>query len=93
MTESECDFGEMNGCKLDSLSLWGSGNRKYSDWENNVDKLFNIMAGVEKCENLRNSLTEISPGYSSFINMSENFEPEIKNRYPLLINIKIHGAY
>ena len=87
ITDSECNFGEMNGCKLKTISLHKSDDEYYSNWVHNRKRLHNILAGIDKCENLRNSIKRIRLFSEFNEELAEEFSDEVSKNFPRLKHI------
>ena len=89
LTDDECDFGEMKDCKIQNLNLYHCGNKlaDFSNWEDKINRLSNILTGVENCENLRNSLQKMCLTYQYSFLYKDILENELK-KYPKLSHIK-----
>ena len=79
---SDFDFGEMIGCKIEFLAMHQSGNDYGSYWTENIKSLFNVFAGINNCEWMRSSMIEISlfdHCYSGIIEIKEKIRQNFKN--------------
>ena len=65
LTKTECDFGNIDDCKIEKFSLKETGNPLQSNWEKYPKRLTNIIDGILKCQGLRNSLKEIDINHLS----------------------------
>ena len=82
--DSECNFGEMRGCKITMLSLSESWKTQYWDLEEHKQWNFNILAGIGKCRNLRNALTKIDLCSIYSLNWKSDIESAIVERFKWL---------
>ena len=85
----ECNFGDINECRIKQLDFRWSGDFGLSDWRGNEKILFNILKGVEKCENLRSTLDLIDLTSEYLSDIKEEIKTKIQNKFPLLKNITI----
>ena len=59
LTDYEWDFGNMHDCKIEILDLRECGNKSYSNWNVNKNRLDNILNGIDRCDNLKNTLKKV----------------------------------
>ena len=89
LTDSECNFKDMRGCKISLLDLEDCGNENYSNWTKNKSRLFNILSGVSSCQSLRESLKEINLKYKCTLAVISKIRQEISCKFKGIDNIKI----
>ena len=65
----------MHGCKIEHLNLKNCGLKYLSNWSFKRQRLYNIIIGIDKCANLRNSLKSID---LSFYNWEKDKEIFVK---------------
>ena len=88
LTNFECDFGDMYGCNIYSLMLFNCGGPLFSNWVNNSERLFNIISGIEKWRNLKDSIKYINLYFFTINEEYKELESEIQRRFPNLSHIE-----
>ena len=64
-----------------------TGNKENSDWFQNIERCFNILTGIEKCVNLRNSISMIELDYSATSDKKDKTTLAISNKYSSIIHL------
>ena len=88
LTDYEWDFGKMNWCKITTLDMKFSGEELLSNWMEKINRLLNILTGIDLWENLRNSLQKINLYYLD-TNADLNKLKDQLLKYPRLKHIEI----
>ena len=86
-TDFEWNFGEMRDSKIRILNFKSTGHKNFSNWNDNQHRLENIIIGIDRCENFRNSLNEIILSYDE-IEANNDYLRELLERYPRLRHIQ-----
>ena len=86
-SDTECDFGEMKEWKIKTLNLHNWGIKSLSNWNDNIFRLENILIGIEKCQNLRESLQKVIITFFCADLDREALKDKI-SAYPLLKHIE-----
>ena len=59
LTDSEFDFGQMEGCKIEALKI-SYADKVYDSWSDYEDSLMKIFVAIIHCSNLIRSLRKLS---------------------------------
>ena len=79
--DSEWDFGkEMEGCKIEFISLMCSGGSSYSNWGQNPARFENLIAAIAKWEPLVKTLKTL---YIGDCDITKAKAQEVLNKYKL----------
>ena len=79
--DSEWDFGkEMEGCKIEYIQFYSSGDSSYSNWGQNPARFENLIAAIAKWEPLLKTLKKLSIGYCDITKAKAQ---EVLNKYKL----------
>ena len=82
LSNNECNFGEMKNWKITTLDLKRSGNSENSNWDKSHNLWLNILLGIDKCKNLKESLNKMWLDYDSFANLKSDLIRSIKVKMP-----------
>ena len=85
---SNWDYGEMNGCKIEFITMYQSSTEDLSYWRSTLGRLYHIFAGIDKCKNMKNSLIEISL-LEDFYKGKNEVEANIRKRFKNIDHIKL----
>ena len=80
-TDIECDFEELQGCKIQDLYLVQCGTGVNSNWTENKERCFNIINGIHKCINLLNSLKNLFLMFAGDKKIINDLGSEIEERF------------
>ena len=86
-SDSECNFGTMKDCKIKTFDLSWTGDKICSNWMQNNEKCYNILSGINKCENLRKSISVIELNFSTTGETKDKIIQGIYIRYPNIIHM------
>ena len=89
LSDSECNFNEMNDCQIDFLSFKYWGLKENSNWETNIERCHNILSGIEKWYNLISCLSSLILKYTFSEDSRQRFELEINRKYTKLKKINL----
>ena len=85
---SNWDFGKMKGWKIEILRMHQSGTDFNSYWDDNKENLFNVIAGINNWENMRNSITEISL-FDHYYDGEIKIEKELRQKFKSISHIQL----
>ena len=87
-SETECNFGEMKGWKMEKLSLFACKENEDNSIKSQKELKFEVLRAIEKCENFHKSLKIID--FSDGVGKEQNeIKTEIRRRFTKLSHIDI----
>ena len=84
ITDSECEFGELRGSKIQNLCFEESGGKEFSDWIDHRERFFNILEGINRCQNLKSHLLEVSLQFGCDELVMTGLKSDIERMFPWL---------
>ena len=81
LTNSVWDFGEMTQWNVEMIDFNWTGNIENSDWTKNEELYFNIISGIENCEQLKRSLKRFNLNYKCHVSEKNELRNKVEDKF------------